>query len=174
MNKEWNQQFDFEEPLKGHQNRFEQKLKQQKRTSNSGLKYLLVAASILFFITLGYWIKSQIEIKPNTIISSTNYLSNCNNEIQELSAYYTSIESQKMEAIINTGIDSTLFLKEIANTDSIVETFCKELNAQSNDERVIEAVIMHYQLKINTLDHILNQIKQIKHFNTKENESINL
>ena len=59
--------------------------------------------------------------------------------------------------------------------DSTYITLQKELKANPNDERIINAMIEHYQTKLDVMTYIVNQLKTIRNDNQnkKENEKIN-
>jgi hypothetical protein len=60
--------------------------------------------------------------------------------------------------------------------DSVYVSLQKELKANPNDERIINAMIEHYQTKVEIMSYIVNQLKTIRNDNKnkKENEKVNL
>jgi len=52
----------------------------------------------------------------------------------------------------------------------------EELKANPNDERIVSAMIEHYQTKLEVMTYIVNQLKTIRNDNQtrKENEKVNL
>jgi hypothetical protein len=67
-------------------------------------------------------------------------------------------------------------MKEIKSMDSTYVSLQKELKANPNDERIINAMIEHYQTKLEVMTYIVNQLKTIRNgnLNKKENEKVNL
>ena len=59
--------------------------------------------------------------------------------------------------------------EELKNMDVTYKELQKELKANPNDERVINAMIEHYQTKLNVMTYILDQLKQIKNENETQN-----
>ena len=49
--------------------------------------------------------------------------------------------------------------------DSVYVQLQKELKANPNDERIINAMIEHYQTKVDVMNYILNQFKAIRNEN---------
>ena len=53
-------------------------------------------------------------------------------------------------------------LQEMASMDSVYRDLQKELRANPNDQRIIDAMIKHYQTKLEVMSYILDQLKEIK------------
>ena len=51
---------------------------------------------------------------------------------------------------------------EMASMDSVYVELQKELRANPDDQRIIDAMIKHYQTKIEVMSYILDQLKEIK------------
>ena len=69
-----------------------------------------------------------------------------------------------------------MLIKEMKSMDSVYVSLQKELKANPNDERIINAMIEHYQTKIEVMHYIVNQLKAIRNENqnNKENEKVSL
>jgi len=69
-----------------------------------------------------------------------------------------------------------LLMKEMSGMDSTYVSLQKELKANPNDERIINAMIEHYQTKLEVMSYIVNQLKTIRNENQnkKENEKVKL
>jgi hypothetical protein len=67
-------------------------------------------------------------------------------------------------------------MKEMKSMDSTYIFLQKELKANPNDERIISAMIEHYQTKLEVMTYIVNQLKTIRNDNQnkKENEKVKL
>ena len=76
----------------------------------------------------------------------------------------------------NSPEQKQMLLKEMKSMDSVYVSLQKELKANPNDERIINAMIEHYQTKVEVLNYIVNQLKAIRNdnLNNKENEKVNL
>ena len=55
--------------------------------------------------------------------------------------------------------------------DSVYVSLQKELKANPNDERIITAMIEHYQTKLEVMSYIVNQLKIIRNDNQKKTEN---
>jgi hypothetical protein len=60
--------------------------------------------------------------------------------------------------------------------DSTYVSLQKELKANPNDERIINAMIEHYQTKLEVMTYIVNQLKTIRdgNLNKSEDEKVSL
>ena len=60
--------------------------------------------------------------------------------------------------------------------DSVYVQLQKELKANPDDERIINAMIEHYQTKVDVMNYILNQFKAIRNenLNNGSHEETNL
>lgn len=55
-----------------------------------------------------------------------------------------------------------VLMKEMASMDSVYTELKKELKANPDDQRIIDAMIKHYQTKIEVMSYILDQLREIK------------
>jgi uncharacterized protein (DUF305 family) len=53
-------------------------------------------------------------------------------------------------------------MNEMAAMDSVYTELQKELRANPDDQRIIDAMIRHYQTKIEVMSYLLDQLRQIK------------
>ncbi|MCK4464861.1 MAG: hypothetical protein KAU83_04045, partial [Bacteroidales bacterium] len=57
------------------------------------------------------------------------------------------------------SLQKEILLNELADMDLIYNNLKEELQTNPNDERIINAMIEHYQLKLEVMNHILHQLK---------------
>jgi len=76
----------------------------------------------------------------------------------------------------NNPEQKQMLLNEMKSMDSVYVSLQKELKANPNDERIINAMIEHYQTKVEVLNYIVSQLKTIRNDNQnqEENEKVNL
>jgi uncharacterized protein (DUF305 family) len=70
-------------------------------------------------------------------------------------------------------MDSTqkvMLMHELSEMDSIYENLKKDLTTNPNDQRVINAMIQHYQLKVEVMNQILNQLQNAQKENKQKSE----
>jgi uncharacterized protein (DUF305 family) len=53
-------------------------------------------------------------------------------------------------------------MNEMASMDSVYMELQKELRANPSDQRIIDAMIKHYQTKLEVMNYIIDQLRQIK------------
>lgn len=160
-------EFDDREPSDGHFERFSFKLATRLhtgRTKRSIVPYLLKVAVVTLLITLSSLWSYDHFIKPN--LKRSMSLSDVSPEYREVERYYVQ-QVNFMEKEF-TGLDlannpeqKEMLQQELNNMDSVYTELKKELRANPNDQRVIDAMIKHYQTKIEVMSYILEQLRQI-------------
>jgi hypothetical protein len=76
----------------------------------------------------------------------------------------------------NNPEQKKILLSEMKSMDSVYVQLQKELKTNPDDERIINAVIEHYQTKVEVMSYIVSQLKAIRNQNqnNQENEKTNL
>ena len=173
--------FEEAEPSNGHFERFNRKL--EKRFQINTLKrsivpYLLKAAVVTLLITLSsLWTWDHFIRTGSTRMT----LGQVSPQYKEVENYYVHQVNLMEGEIVNVDLKNnpaqkTMLMKEIKSMDSTYVSLQKELKANPNDERIINAMIEHYQTKLEVMTYIVNQLKTIRNDNQnkKENEKVNL
>jgi len=95
-------------------------------------------------------------------------------KLRESVEHYTDIKV--LGEVQNNPEQKEMLLSEIKSMDSTYVSLQKELKANPNDERIINAMIEHYQTKLEVMTYIVNQLKTIRNANqnSTENEKIRL
>ena len=159
--------FDDREPSEGHFERFSYKL--ATRLHASGIKrsivpYLLKAAVVTLLVTLSSLWTYEHFIRPD--LKKTMTLSEVSPEYKEVETYYVRQVSFMENEFTNLDFENNpeqkdIMLRELQSMDSAYVDLQKELRANPNDQRIINAMIKHYQTKIEVMSYILEQLKQI-------------
>ncbi|MBP8960506.1 MAG: hypothetical protein KBG40_08800 [Bacteroidales bacterium] len=168
--------FDDKEPMEGHFERFEWKL--QKRlhppaNKRDILPYLLRAAIITAFISLSsVWIWNNY-LRPG---KDQMTLGDVSPQYKEVENYYlrevSTMKDELNKAEFRLSPEQKNMLNsELKSMDSIYIQLQKDLKANPNDERIINSMIEHYQIKVEVMSYILNQLKAIKDENQKTGEN---
>lgn len=169
------------EPSTGHLERFNRKL--EKRFKSSSIKrsivpYLLKAAVVTLLITLSSLWTWDHFIRTG---SSRMTLGQVSPQYREVENYYVHQVNLMEGEIVNVDLKNnpaqkSMLLKEMNSMDSTYVSLQKELKANPNDERIISAMIEHYQTKLEVMTYIVNQLKTIRNGNQnkKENEKVRL
>ena len=172
--------FEDAEPSTGHFERFNRKLEmrfQVHSVKRSIVPYLLKAAVVTLLITLSSLWTWDHFIRPGR---SRMTLGQVSPQYKEVESYYVHQVNLMEGEIVNIDLKNNpaqkaALLKEMKSMDSTYITLQKELKANPNDERIINAMIEHYQTKLDVMTYIVNQLKTIRNDNQnkKENEKIN-
>jgi hypothetical protein len=156
--------FDGAEPSDGHLDRFTKKLEYRfhsKTKTISIVPYLLRAAVVVLLVTLSSLWTWDHFIRPG---SQRMALGDVSPQYKEVENYYVHEVSLMEGEIINIDLKNDpeqkeVFLQEMKSMDSTYIQLQKELKANPNDERIINAMIDHYQTKIDVMNYILSQLK---------------
>jgi hypothetical protein len=160
-------QFDDMEPSDGHLERFSYKLALRLHTGlakRSIVPYLLKAAVVTLLVTLSSLWSYDHFIRPN--LKKTMTLSQVSPEYREVESYYVSqvsfMENEFSAIDLNNPEQKDILMQELQSMDSAYLELQKDLRANPNDQRVVDAMIKHYQTKLEVMSYILEQLRQIK------------
>jgi hypothetical protein len=178
LNREY---FEDKEPSEGHFDRFSVKLEircNAKANKRSIVPYLLRAAVITLLVTLSSLWTWDHFIRTG---SSRMTLGQVSPQYKEVENYYIHQVSLMEGEIVNTDLKSNpeqkeILVKEMKSMDSVYVSLQKELKANPNDERIINAMIEHYQTKLEVMTYIVNQLKTLKNdnLNKEDDEKVSL
>jgi hypothetical protein len=165
------------EPLEGHFERFEAKLLQNKKTKPlvSFRLFIRVAAVIVFALL----VVNQVRIYFNSEKKEMPVtLATISDEYREVEFFYTSAietgmnqwESLKHEGYV-TKEEQAMMEKEQEEFDQIYLQLQKDLKANPDDERVINAMIEYYQARMNIIILIINKLNEIKQQKSESHEN---
>jgi hypothetical protein len=173
--------FEEAEPSKGHFERFNRKLEirfQSKAIKRSIVPYLLRAAVVTLLVTLSSLWTWDHFIRPG---SSRMTLGQVSPQYKEVENYYIHQVNLMEGEIVTVDLKSNpeqkkMLISEMKSMDSVYVSLQKELKANPNDERIINAMIEHYQTKLEVMTYIVNQLKSIRNDNqnSTENEKVRL
>lgn len=163
---------DSEHPREGHEKRFMQKLSRQTGPVISLRHALQVAASVAIIIASGFFVinlkKSGEKVAQQEIPAS----------VMEAEFYYASEVNARYDRIRSFDFESSeekaLLLDELKELDTFREQLMADLEMNPDDGRIINALIRHYQIKLEIMDQIIIQLNQIKSETSEdhENESV--
>lgn len=169
--------FEEAEPSKGHLDRFTAKLEmrfKEEAPRRSIVPYLLRAAVVTLLVTLSSLWTWDHFIRPG---SSRMTLSEVSPKFKEVENYYLHQVNLMEDEIVDVKLSDNPeqkqeLMREMKSMDSVYVSLQKELKANPNDERIINAMIEHYQTKLEVMTYIVNQLKTIRNdnHNTIENE----
>jgi hypothetical protein len=167
--------FEDGEPSEGHLERFNRKLEMRFHAGavkRSIVPYLLKAAVVTLLVTLSCLWTWDHFLNPER---SRMTLGDVSPQYREVENYYihevNMLESEISTINLSDDPEHKEMLKtEMRSMDSVYVQLQKELKANPNDERIINAMIEHYQTKLEVATFILNQLKTLRDENQNLNE----
>ena len=170
-------EFDLNKPKKGHELRFLDKLKtndvvsnESKKTSGFNWKPLLaIAASVVICLSVFMTLQNEPEVfdlasvSPELSETQDFFTITIANELNKLN----NERSPFTEQIINDA------LKQIQLLEKEYQNLKTDLTESGKDQRVIYAMISNFQNRIDILNTVLEQIENVKQFNSVSNENNN-
>ncbi len=175
-----NKDFFDAEPSKGHLERFNALLEvrfRKEAPKRSIVPYLLRAAVVTLLVTL-----SSLWVWDNFLSAGSKRmtLGDVSPQYQEVENYYIHqvnlMEGELTTLDFSNQEQKEMLLSEMKSMDSVYVSLQKELKANPNDERIINAMIEHYQTKVDVMNYIISQLKSLRNENQnmKENEKVSL
>jgi septal ring factor EnvC (AmiA/AmiB activator) len=163
-------ELDIDMPNSGHQHRFLEKLEQQntiadlgKHNTNYWKPFLAVAASIVLCFSMFTFMQQQepeikdlASVSPELSRTQDFFTLAIQNELATLEAERT----PETEKIINDA------LKQLKILEADYEKLKKDLTESGDDKRVVYAMISNFQNRIDVLEHVLENIEEVKEFNS--------
>lgn len=164
--------FEDQEPMEGHLDRFNWKLEKRLHstaTKRSIVPYLLRAAVVTILVTLSSLWTWDHFIRTD---KGEMTLGDVSPQYKEVENYYVHqvnlMEGELLNVdFANNAEQKEVLKKEMNSMDSVYTQLQKELKANPNDERIINAMIEHYQTKLDVMTYIVNQLKAVR----KENQN---
>jgi len=158
--REQRSKLDSDRPREGHEDRFLRKLDQRPGRRVNFRHAMQIAASVAIILASALVIFQQNRGGNRT----------AENEIPEsfleADQYYTTQVSQRYHQIkefnFNNPEEKAVLLDELKDLDTYHQQLMDDLEANPSDDRVINALIRHYQMKLDIMDQIIYQLNQLK------------
>lgn len=164
------------EPMDGHFERFEAKLKAQNKKSRKitlNVVWKVAAAVIFVFLATN---QAFIYFSPNSqgLFSSSSAeqnitLASLSPEYEEVEFYYTSSINTGMEqwnkmneAGLISEEEQTMMQDELTEFESLYKNLQEDLQQNPNDERVINAMLEYYQAKLSVINIIIDKLEEVQ------------
>ncbi|MBL4710561.1 MAG: hypothetical protein JKY48_19205 [Flavobacteriales bacterium] len=124
-------------------------------------KVYRLAAILIVALTAGYFLMNR-ELVDTPVTADTQKQETqeqgYSSEFVEAENYYAAEIDQKMNELVELIDDETL-IEEIKELRKEFDHLKLEMGDQVNDQRIIEALIQNYRLRLNLLKEMLDQIK---------------
>jgi hypothetical protein len=173
--------FEDREPSEGHFERFSRQLERRFGTTTvtrSIVPYLLKAAVVTLLVTLSSLWTWDHFIRPDRNRMTLGDVSPQYREVENYYLYQVKLMESEISDVefISSTEQKKMLNQEIESMDSVYVQLQKDLKANPDDERIINAMIEHYQTKLEVMTFIVNQLKAIRNenINTTEDEKVSI
>jgi len=170
------QMFDSAEPSEGHFDKFEKMLMATKanKTRSTVWPTLLKVAAIAILIIL-----SGLYVTEHFILKTIPVANNQSTEFNEAQQYYIQLVDQRIGTIEQmksnmTSEQKELLIQELSDMDEMFKKLQNDSKEMPNDPRIIQAMLQHYQMKIDILNRIVNDLKNVQYLNPQNHENVEL
>jgi hypothetical protein len=155
--------FNDQEPNPDHIKRFENRLHEKfgKRTSSERHLYMKIAAAVAFLVvssSIMMFTYFHLRYTPSQPAIITQAVI----EFGETEEYYSGQIKIGMDQLGKLQLpeikQKEIILSELAAMDENYNQLKRDLKANPADERVIHAIIEHYQVKLDAINQIINSV----------------
>jgi hypothetical protein len=139
--------------------------------------YLLKAAVVTLLVTLSSLWTWDHFIRPERNRMTLGDVSPQYKEVENYYIHQVNLMESEIKTIdLNNPEQQEMLKKEMKSMDSVYVQLQKDLKANPDDERIINAMIEHYQTKVEVMNYIINQLKAIRNENqnTSGNEKVSI
>ncbi len=170
------QLLDSAEPMEGHFDKFEKMLNEQLPTvKNRSVIWptILKVASVAILVVLsGLYVTEHFFLqKIPTAYQNTEF-----NEAQQYYIQQVDMridEIKQMENMLSPE-QKEILVDEMTQMDAMYEKLKNDYKAMPNDPRIIQAMLQHYQMKMDILNRIVNNLQNVQQLNYTNHENIEL
>lgn len=140
---------------------------------------LKIAAAITIIAgitsTLLFIVPNQKNQQPtsNVHIQTTLTLKDISPEYAEVQNYYEEQINSKMNELKKQNLDEENFI-ELSTYDEEFKSLEKELRNSVDQQKIIDAMIQNYRIKLDNMDNMLNRIKNIDNTTDHEKNSTDI
>ena len=177
--KELQGQFDTEEPMEGHRDRFLDKLNTAQGTISINRKKpttwwkpLSIAASVVVLFALGL---NLLNFNPST----EEQLANMAPEVTDTRVYFTSlIEQQVSELQAQSSPETEQLIAEVLGQlkklDDNYKSLEQEIINGGDPNLILSAMIQNFQTRISLLQDVRNQLESIENYKNFNDENFTI
>jgi hypothetical protein len=141
----------------GHLDRFIAKLDSSLHTSRKFLRFQVYATAASIFAVIALF--TLLMIKVGQFRQHSSLLAGISPELEEAELYYQSTIQERMKILeVNNLVDKEVII-DLEEIDESFDNINKDLKKNPGDERIIQAVMRIYQLKLDLINDLLNQLK---------------
>jgi len=163
-----------------HEQKFKDLLRSelhQRKVVKLPVRWLSIAAAIALVITIAVQLNvfntKRIE-PPKEQESKQISLGSISPEFQTIETYYTNsirLELSEIEMTDENKIMVDSYLAKVGELTKEYKSLTLELNTKGVNDATIDALIRNLQLRLQLLQRLRKQLKEVKQLNTNQNES---
>ena len=154
--------FNTAEPPEGHFERFREKLGPPEAVKRPGVTYYLKVAAIIVGVSVSSILVYEM-LRPDEISEHYTF-GTLSEEFRDAEDYYLKtiqVKYSEIESIeFEDPAQKKLLLEELDGMDQLYKQMVKDFKADPDNEMVVNAMIQHYQMKIEILNNILLQLEE--------------
>ncbi len=166
--KEFQNQFDVEEPNIGHFKRFEEKLNKGTKPNILFKLWPLIAIAASIILIFGIWVGASFSKSGMELASISSEMGETQNFfVATIEKELATIEKERnpdTEQLISDG------LQQLNKLEEEYQALTLELKENTTDKRIIYAMISNFQQRIEVLQNLLIQIEDVKQLKIQNNE----
>ncbi|MDA3894456.1 MAG: hypothetical protein PF517_22570 [Salinivirgaceae bacterium] len=170
------QLLDSAEPSERHFDKFKKMLMEKKETQSRSIVWLTIlkVASVAILVVL-----SGLYLTEHFILDAEPLASQKNVEFSEARQYYIQLVDQRIGTIEEmesymTPEQKEVLVDEMTEMDVMYKKLQKDYKAMPNDPRIIQAMLQHYQMKMDILNRIVNDLENVQQLNFPSHEDVKL
>jgi len=157
-------EFNHAEPPEGHFQRFKQRLDQQRSRRKIVLpSYLRIAAVVAIISVSSIFIYEYF--RSGSYAGSHYSFGMLSKEYQEVEDYFIQTINAKYSELEKFNFEDPdqkeIILKELREMDILYKRLQEDFKNDPNNQRIIHAMILHYQQKIEIMNNIVIQLEEI-------------
>ena len=158
------------------ENLLQKELHQQQKTAKktSYVKWLSMAASFALLITLAIQFYPNKQIEDDTQADKTITLGKISPELNTIESYYVNSINLAISELDLTDENKDVvdeYLIKIAELTNEYKSLTQELNTKGVNDVTINALISNLQLRLQLLQRLQKQLKELNTLNKKQNET---
>lgn len=168
--------FDTEEPADGHLHRFMAKLEAvqngapRSKNKRNWWRPLSIAAGLLLLCTLGYYYLGTVPTVEQQVTQISPEISNTGN-------YFGSLIDEKIKEVQRESTPATEkmiadAMVQLGTLDNAYKKMEQDLLNGGNSKLILRAMVNNFQMRIDLLNYILEQMEAIKTLKKYQNENI--
>jgi hypothetical protein len=156
--------FDTFEPSADHMARFRTKLEPARVSLYSRIPYGLKIAAALVLVAISSVMVFE-QAQKHYISRQLPLEETLPGDYSEARVYYTSLINEKYTEIDRLSESDPnrkeILFKELNEMDGLYHSMLKDLQTAPTDERILSAMINHYQIKLEIMGQIVQQLEQV-------------